>query len=194
MHRGKSIPFLLLFVFFSIYGLAQETAVPRYKDSLIRFRRTEFPPNDPIFSLKTDKDRRYWGFTAALVNGISSYTEFELGASKFYCPRGMQEIIYLSVSNEFVPNASVFNPKVSAGISWYLFAARFCIIDYNTNLKTEIYILHPEIGFSFIGIINFFYGQDIQLNNFENKRIRPFGWTIEFNIPFAPKGSLPLGF
>lgn len=27
------------------------------------------PANSPIFSLRTDKEQRYWGFTASLVNG-----------------------------------------------------------------------------------------------------------------------------
>lgn len=121
--------------------------------------------------------------------GITQYTEFELGASRFFCPSGFYQIIDLSVSNEFVPGVSNFNPEVSAGLSWGIFAARLCMVDYNSDFKTQTYMLRPQIGFSMLGIIEFFYGQDIQVNNIENKSIRPFGWTIKVNIPIAPKAT-----
>lgn len=157
--------------------------IPILNNNTINYQN--YTHSESTFSMKIKKINWHWGIN------IDQYTggTVSLGLMRCNWQAGGWCLITMTLSNEFVPNQRLFNPKVSAGISLLLYAARLDVIDY-TNLKTQEIRIRPEVGFSFFGIINVLYGQDIKINNEGFNGIIPFGWTLTLNIPIAKRGSL----
>lgn len=79
-------------------------------------------------------------------------------------------------------NVVVFGPKLSAEINLFFVGARVNTIFYTADFKSGTLKIRPEIGLSFLGLMNVFYGRTI---NCTRPEIYPQKHSISlfFNIP-----------
>ena len=86
------------------------------------------------------------------------------------------------VSNEFVYDGRLFNPKIHVQYTFLLAGARISLIDYNNSSSHELR-LRPEIGFSYCGIIDVFFGHDFKLNEQDYNSVPLNRWYLSLNFP-----------
>lgn len=79
-------------------------------------------------------------------------------------------------------NGVVFGPKLSAEINLFFVGARINTIFYTADFKSGNLKIRPEIGLSFLGLMNVFYGRTI---NCYRPEFYPQKHSISvfFNIP-----------
>lgn len=98
--------------------------------------------------------------------------------------------LYLNCEYKFLKHKNIFAPKIGFGIDhmWnktngFGYNAKLSLVSYEPNKSNDIRFL-PEIGITYIGVLNLNYGYSIPLNKNGIQEIGPHVFSIGINFGY----------
>jgi hypothetical protein len=120
-----------------------------------------------------------WGWRLKCGGGFNE--SWEVGIIRCTVDGPPFGMLSYGLSNEFVYDGRLFNPKIHAEVSYLFAGARISLIDYNNFIKHELR-LRPEIGFSAGGMMTLFFGHDFKLRNQDYNTVPINRWHFSLHL------------
>ncbi len=102
--------------------------------------------------------------------------------------RTMEFGLYLSCEYNFIAPKNVFGPKLGLGMDQMLFkgfgyTAKFNLVSYDPGGINDLRF-SPEVGLTYLGVINLYYGYNMPLSDNPIKEIGVHKISINLNIGY----------